>query len=89
MTSLIPCECHCLFLHNLQKLLGIKWEHWSCFHLQKQDQKKKKKREKIWIIKMENGCFGIYSYEVCVDLYVVVVLRLNHDWIGFVVVVYG
>jgi hypothetical protein len=52
-------------------------------------KKKKKKSEKIWIIKMENGCFGIYSYEVCVDLYVVVVLRLNHDWIGFVVVVYG
>ena len=50
--------------------------------------KKKKKREKIRIIKMENGCFGIYSYGVCVDLCVVVVLRLNHDWIGFVVV-YG
>jgi hypothetical protein len=38
---------------------------------------------------MENGCFGIYSYGVYVDLCVVVVivLRLNHNWIGFVVVV--
>jgi hypothetical protein len=51
-------------------------------------KKKKVKREKFQIIKRENGCFGIYSYGVCVDLcVVVVVLRLNHDWIGFVVVV--
>ena len=32
---------------------------------------------------------GVYSNGVCVDLCVVVVVRLNHDWIVFVVVVYG
>jgi hypothetical protein len=33
------------------------------------------------------GGGGVYSYGVYVDLCVVVVLRLNLDWIGFVVVV--
>jgi hypothetical protein len=41
--------------------------------------------ESVLVLGKRGG--GVYSYRVCVDLCVVVVLRLNHDCIGFVVVV--